>query len=176
MTEVDANTIIITERLRLQPVSEKFKQVICKEFTAAITRYMPFSPSGDIKDPEAFIADANQQFTDMQSMHLCILEKESSEFLGMCGLHHINTTAIEIGLWLKLSAQQMGYGTETVKALVAFAEKKFAAESLIYPVDKNNIPSRKIPEKIGFVVFSKYQKKKDDTTTLDIVEYRKSVG
>jgi hypothetical protein len=80
MTEIDADTIIITERLRLQLVSEKFKQVICKEFTAAITRYMPFSPSGDIKDTEAFIADTNQQFTDIQSMHLCIVEKESSEF------------------------------------------------------------------------------------------------
>lgn len=44
---------------------------------------------------------------------------------------------------------------------------------LIYPVDKENVSSRRIPEKLGFFVFAEYKKAKDENTFLHIIEYRK---
>ena len=80
---------------------------------------------------------------------------------------------VEIGLWLKKSVHGIGYGTETVKTLIEFAEAHLDFEYLFYPVDKDNCASRKIPEKLGFIPTRSYEKKKSETENLHIIEYRK---
>ncbi len=173
MSKFDLNTIINTDRLILQPVSDEFKFDIWREFTAEVTKYMPFTPNGDIKVTEDFIYRSNQELIENRSIHLCIIKKESNEFLGVCGLHNIDTKAVEIGLWLKVNAHGIGYGTEVVRALINFAEKNLDIEYLYYPVDKDNIASRNIPEKLDFIQATTYLKMKNDNENLDIIEYRK---
>lgn len=165
--------MIITERLLLEPVTEKFKFDICREFTAEVTKYMPFSPNGDIKVTEAFILRSNQELSEGKGIQFCILEKETREFLGVCGLHHTNTDAIEIGLWLKIGEHRKGYGTETVKGLIKFAEERLNPVLLFYPVYKANTASRKIPEKLGFTIVKEYTRTTSETENIDIVEYQK---
>jgi ribosomal-protein-alanine N-acetyltransferase len=80
---------------------------------------------------------------------------------------------VEIGLWLKKSAHGNGYGTETVKTLIEFAEAHLDFEYLLYPVDKDNWISKKIPEKLGFIPTRTYEKKKSGTENLHIIEFRK---
>jgi [ribosomal protein S5]-alanine N-acetyltransferase len=101
------------------------------------------------------------------------LNKESGEFLGVCGLHHTDTAAIEIGLWLKIGEHGKGYGTEAVKALIKFAEEHFKPDFLYYPVDKLNTASRNIPEKLGFTIVKEYLRIKSSTENLNLVEYQK---
>jgi len=174
MTKFDLNTIIHTDRLILQPVSDEFKFDIWREFTTEVTKYMPFTPDGDIKVTENFIYRSNQELIDNKSIQFCILKKDSNEFLGVCGLHnYIDTKAVEIGLWLKINVHGIGYGTEVVRALIIFAEKNLDIEYLFYPVDKDNKASRNIPEKLNFFQATTYLKKKHDTQNLDIIEYRK---
>lgn len=176
MKMMDSNIVINTDRLILQPVSEDFKFDICREFTLEVTRFMPFLPTGNIKETEDFIARSNQELLVGKAIHFCILKNETKEFLGCCGLHHIDTKNVEIGLWLKKRVHGNGYGTETVKALVELAENKFDIEYLSYPVDKDNWASRKIPEKLGFIPSKNYDTKKSDTENLHIIEYRKKYG
>ena len=166
---------IETVRLILQPVSDKYKKEICDEFTTEVTTFMPFTPNGNIMDTEAFIQRSKEELKNGTAIHFCIIKKESNEFLGCCGLHDIDTSEVEIGLWLKTTIHRKGYGTETVGALVKFAEEDLAVDYIIYPVDKDNIPSRKIPEKLGFRLQRRYEKKKSETEILHIVEYRKQV-
>lgn len=173
---IDLNIIVNTDRVILQPVSEEFKFDICKEFTLEVTRFMPFLPTGNIKETEDFIARSNQELLSGKAIHFCIINKEANEFLGCCGLHHIDTKNVEIGLWLKRSVHGHGYGTETVKALVELAEINFEIEYLLYPVDKDNWASRKIPEKLGFVPAKTYETKKSETEILHIIEFRKKYG
>ncbi|MEO6721484.1 MAG: GNAT family N-acetyltransferase [Ferruginibacter sp.] len=174
MRKVDINVKVNTSRLKLRPVSDKYKIDICNEFTAEITKFMPFNPTGDIKMTEEFIENSRQELLEGASIHFCILKKETNEFLGCCGIHGINTGALEIGLWLKKKEQAKGYGTETVGALINYAEEKFDFAYIVYPVDQNNLASKKIPEKFGFLPFSVYKKKKNETENLTIIEYRKN--
>lgn len=157
----------------MRPVSEKYKVQICKEFTAEVTRYMPFTPIGNILETEEFIARSIQELKAGTAIHFCILEKKSNEFFGCCGLHDTDKKAVEIGLWLKKSVQGKGYGTETVKGLIELAEKNLDIDYLFYPVDKNNLASRKIPEKLDFILKKSYDKIKSETEVLHIVEYMK---
>jgi ribosomal-protein-alanine N-acetyltransferase len=174
MGKIDINVKVDTERLKLRPVSNKYKVDICNEFTAEVTKFMPFNPIGDIKMTEEFLENSLLELIDGNSIHFCILNKETNEFLGCCGIHNIDTKVIEIGLWIKKKEQSKGYGTETVKALIDFAEEKFDYNYLVYPVDKDNLASRKIPEKFGFFSSNIYEKKKSETESLNIIEYRKN--
>ncbi len=81
--------------------------------------------------------------------------------------------SIELGLWLKKDAQSNGYGTEIITGLIEFLENNFTFKYILYPVDEENIASRRIPEKLGFTPFKRYQKNKNSTTDLHIIEYRK---
>src|SRR5664279_3018230 len=152
MKKINSPIIIHTSRLTLQPVSNEFKLDIFNEFTLEITRYMPFTPTNDIKETEDFIAHAAGELISGKAIHFCILKTGTNEFLGCCALDHIDSGAVEIGLWLKKDVHGNGYGTDTVKALIDFAEEKFDFDYLFYPVDEYNYASRKIPEKLGFFV------------------------
>jgi hypothetical protein len=43
---------------------------------------------------------------------------------------------------------------------------------LIYPVDRRNLPSRKIPESLGGSIKAEYEKTNASGAVLDILEYR----
>ncbi|MBT2620089.1 GNAT family N-acetyltransferase [Chryseobacterium sp. ISL-6] len=64
-------------------------------------------------------------------------------------------------------------GTEIIINLIEFLENNFTFKYIFYPVDEENIASKKIPEKLGFVPYKKYQKNKSASSFLNIVEYRK---
>lgn len=97
----------------------------------------------------------------------------NGDFVGCCGIHNITEESIELGLWLKKSSQGKGLGTEIITALIKFLEDNFIFKYIVYPVDKENIASKKIPEKLGFIPARKYKKYKDPVTDLNILEYRK---
>lgn len=175
MNFIDSNIEIASKRIVLRPVSMEYKENICQEFTPEITKYMPFTPNGDMTMTEDFIRNSKQELQDETSLQLCILLKNNdNEFIGCCGLHHINTRAIEIGLWLKKSVHGKGYGVETVETLIDWANNQFDFDYLFYPVDKENSASKRIPEKLGFTAIKSYIKRKSETENLDIIEYRKN--
>ena len=148
----------------------EYKENICKEFTPEVTKYMPFTPRGDITMTEDFIRRTEQELQDEISLQWCIFLINNNEFLGCCELHHINTKTIEIGLWLKKSAQGKGYGIETVETLIDRAHKQFGFDYLFYPVDKENLASKRIAEKPGFTATKSYLMRKSETENLDIIE------
>lgn len=164
---------IETSRLKLVPVSEQYKADILAEFTPEITRYMPYTPNGEEQEIQEFLDKAKLGLINRTDIVLAVIDKESKEFIGCCGIHDITEHSIELGLWLKAGTHGQGLGTEVVESLINFIEQNFKYGHLIYPVDKENIASRKIPEKLGFSIFREYQTIKDEDTFLNIAEYRK---
>ena len=163
MNSIDPNIEIVAKRIVLRPVSMEYKENICQEFTPEVTKYMPFSPRGDITMTEDFIRRSEQELQNEISLQLCVLLKNNdNEFLGCCGLHHINTKSIEIGLWLKKSAHGKGYGIETVEALIDWANKKLDFDYLFYPVGKENSASKKFGKAWIYCSKKLYKKKKQD--------------
>lgn len=158
-----------TERLKIVPLSEKYKQEIFIEFTPAITRYMfPKSPE-TIDDTQTFINASLMNMKKGTEMIWAILQE--NEFVGVCGAHKLDSPAPELGIWLKKSAHGKGYGREAMSAVYEWVTKNYSYEYIMYPVDRNNISSRKIAESLGGTIEMEYPKKNQSGRILDIVEY-----
>lgn len=163
---------IKTDRLLLQPVEELHVDDINTYFTAEITRYMPFNPEGDRNDILSFVEESKKSLSNNTDLVMVAIDS-TNNFMGCCGIHNITEESVELGLWLKKSAQGMGLGTEIIMTLIQFLETNFIFKYILYPVDQENIASRKIPEKLGFIPYKKYWKNKNRSSFLDIIEYRK---
>ncbi len=100
-----------------------------------------------------------------------ILHKDTREFLGVAGLHHIDTKYPELGIWIKKSGHGQKYGREAMHALKDWADRHLDYEYIIYPVDRDNVASRKIPESLGGIVHGEYQKTTPSGSVLNTVEY-----
>jgi [ribosomal protein S5]-alanine N-acetyltransferase len=163
---------IFTNRLLLQPVSMKYKENIFREFTEEITTYMHPRPPQSISETELFINESLLKIQNGDELILVILKKDSQEFLGCSGIHEINTKYPEVGIWLKKSAHGSGYGIEAIAALKDWAQSNLDYEYLLYPVDRANIASRRIPERLGGQIFREYEKTNLSGKVLHLVEYR----
>lgn len=168
---LNRNIKIKTDRLILKPVEEVYADDINTYFTAEVTRYMPFNPQGNIQDVLNFVDHSKKSLLNNTDLVMVAIDS-GKNFMGCCGIHHITSESIEVGLWLKKSAQGMGLGTEIIIGLIHFVENHFNFEYILYPVDEENVASKKIPEKLGFIPYKKYQKDKG-SSFLNIVEYRK---
>jgi RimJ/RimL family protein N-acetyltransferase len=162
------NLTISTKCLLLQSISLTYKEVILREFTEEITTYMhPRSPQ-NISETELFLSASLSKMQNGNELVVVILDKDSQEFLGCSGIHKLNSKHPELGIWLKKSAHGNGYGLETITALKEWAESKY----LIYPVDRANIRSCKIPESLGGQIYREYEQINLSGKILYLVEYR----
>ncbi|WP_298473003.1 GNAT family N-acetyltransferase [uncultured Maribacter sp.] len=76
-----------------------------------------------------------------------LLEKESLEFIGMCGLLVQTVDAvkeIEIGYSILPKYRKLGYATEAAKKCKEFAISNKISDSIISIIHINNIPSQKV--------------------------------
>jgi RimJ/RimL family protein N-acetyltransferase len=163
---------ILTNRLRLKPISMAYKEEIFSEFTEEITIYMyPRSPQ-HISETEAFIESAILDLAKGCDLRLVILKKDSQEFLGCAGLHGMFGKTPEFGIWLKKAAHGHKYGLEAIAGIKNWAEQNLDYEYFLYPVDRANTPSRKIPEALGGKVAREYEYKKMSGNILYLVEYK----
>lgn len=119
-----------------------------------------------------FVKSSKKNLLAKTDVVFVILDHEGL-FIGCYGIHKIKPISTEVGLWLKEESQNQGFGTEAIIALIEFIEQYFSIEYIIYPIDKENIRSRKIPEKLGFTVFKTYNQQKNELINLNIIEYRK---
>jgi len=154
------SVVLNSERLMLTPVSRAFAEDIFKEFTADITRYMVPKPTGHIEDICTFIDTSIEKIRIGDQLVMAILDVGTVQFSGICAIHgkEQGETA-ELGIWLKKSAQGKKLGREAIALLAQWAKDNLVLSCLIYPVDKNNISSRKIAESLGGVVVSESQRK-----------------
>lgn len=166
-----SNVTITTERLKLVPVSKDYAEIIFKEFTPEVTTYMFPKPAETIDDTLAFITMSQEQREKGEAFNVSILHGQTGELLGGGGINHMNTNTPELGIWIKKAAHGNKYGREAVKGLKEWAEKNLQYDYLIYPVDKRNIPSRKIAESLGGVAKKEYKKINQSGNEHDMIEY-----
>lgn len=136
-------------RLLIVPISMKYINEIFREFTSEITTYMYPAPAENISEIQKFIEDSLRGLADGSNLQLVVITKESQEFLGCAGLHHVDGKTPEMGIWIKKSAHGNGYGKEAMIAVKKWADKNLDYDYLLYPVADKNISSRKIPESLG---------------------------
>lgn len=169
---MDTSTLTInSERLILQGISRDFAEDIFSEFTPEITTYMlPHAPL-DIAETLGFINSSIDENREGKTFQAVILDTQSLEFLGCAGLHHIDGRTPAFGIWIKKSAHGHGYGKEAVTALKNWADQNLDYDYLLYPVDRRNLASRKIPEALGGTVAREYEEINQSGEKLFLVEY-----
>lgn len=161
------------ERVRLVSIAERFARDIFAEFRGDITTYMFPEPAESIEETEAFIQASLEAFGEANNLQLVILDKTTGEFLGCCGLHgRDDVKNPEIGIWLKRSAHGNALGKEAVWTLVYWAQDNVRIDSLSYPVDKRNQPSRNIPISLGGQVVGEQVAKGRAGNVLDEIIYK----
>jgi [ribosomal protein S5]-alanine N-acetyltransferase len=162
---------IITERLKVVPLSLEYAQEIFNEFTEEISTFLHPKPPEVFEDTINYIKSQIPKIENGDELPVVILKKDSGEFLGCGGIHKLKSDSPELGIWIKKSAHGHHYGREAVTGLKEWAEKHLSYEYLTYPVDKQNISSRKIAESLGGTVRAEYKKVNMSGNTLDEVEY-----
>ena len=166
------NIEIEWDRLLLKSISLAYKKPIFENFTEEITTYMYPRPAKNTGEAATFIKNSFEGKKNEHELILVILKKDSQEFLGCAGIHRINSNHPEFGIWLKKTAHGNGYGLETVAAMKNWCEENLNCEYFTYPVDKENYPSRRIPEKLGGEIIRTYQKRNLSGRILNLVEYK----
>lgn len=167
---------IQTERLSLKAMDKSYISHIFNDFTKDITTYMYPQPSGNIKDSEQFVMSSIEGLQSGTNLQLVIIDKSSQEFLGCCGLHQLNNNEPELGIWLKKSAHGHSYGLEAIKGIIDWTRTNMNYDHLKYPVDRQNLPSKRIPEYFKGKVVKEYILKNMEGKELDIVEYQISLN
>jgi RimJ/RimL family protein N-acetyltransferase len=167
-----SNITIETKNLCLKGISFEYKDQIFREFSPEITTYMYPKPASKIEETEEFIETSIKQNKEGSNFQIVILDKESKDFLGCGGVHNIDQKTPELGVWIKKSAHGHGYGKEAVIALKEWADENLDYEYLLYPVDTNNIPSRRIPEFLGAMVAREYDETGMSGNKLHLLDYR----
>jgi [ribosomal protein S5]-alanine N-acetyltransferase len=164
---------IESDRLKLVTISSDLEDEIFQEFTNEVTKYMFPSPATNLEERRAFISQSRQAIAAGYNLQFTISAKTTSEFLGCVGLHgEKNTRTPEIGIWLKQKAHGYGYGREAVYRLVAWTKENIDIDYFIYPVDRRNIPSRKIPESLGGKIIEEFENTTSTGKFLDMLVYR----
>jgi RimJ/RimL family protein N-acetyltransferase len=161
------------DRINLVAISTDREEDIFQEFTPEITTYMFPDPVKDIGETRKFITASRDAIAAGYNLQFVILSKATSEFLGCVGLHgEKNVSTPEIGIWLKKNAHGSGYGREAVHLLVKWTRENIDLDYFIYPVDRRNISSRKIPESLGGKVIEEFEKTTPTDKFLDMLVYR----
>lgn len=173
-TELDLLSVRIeAARVVLLPVSREVAGDILQEFTAAVTRYMVPKPVEHMDEVHAFIDVSRERMAAGDELVARIHHRATGEFLGICGLHNrTRGETPELGIWLKVGAHGSGFGREAIHTLAAWAKAHLEFAYLIYPVDKHNVPSRRIAESLGGVVMRKTRRESMSGYMLDELVYR----
>lgn len=162
---------IRTERLLLTPLSHDYAESIFHEFSPEVTAFMFPAPAKDISETRAFIDRALENLRNGSHLTMAVLDGETGEFLGCTGLHELGAASPELGVWLKTSAHGNHYGYEAVRALVVWAAEYLSCSTLKYPVDERNIPSRRIPERLGGSIVGRVTETSMSGRELQLLEY-----
>lgn len=161
-----------SERLLLVPIAIKYKDEIFRELSPEITTFMYPAPAKDISETEAFIEDSLKGLSEGSNLQLVMFAKDSQEFLGCVGLHHVDSKTPEMGIWLKKSSHGKRYGKEAMTAIKKWADENLKYDYILYPVADKNIASRKIPESLGGKIESEYDTKGLGGNEYHCLEYR----
>jgi [ribosomal protein S5]-alanine N-acetyltransferase len=162
---------ILSDRLKQVPITMEYAEDIFKCFNKDITTYMYPKPADTIDETMGFINSSVESLNEGSDLQLVVLNRETNEFLGCSGLHNINDKEPELGIWIKKEAHHNGYGIEAMGAVLEWARKNIDFEYIIYPVDKRNHASRRIPESFNGEVKKGYKTVNLSGDELDIVEY-----
>lgn len=107
-----------------------------------------------VDSSEIYCRNAFANFAARKDMPYLIFERSEQILVGCVGLHRPNwqTPKFEVGYWGRSSQSGKGYITEAVRAIVKIAEDTLHAARVELITDAENVKSRAVAERAGFVL------------------------
>lgn len=113
-----------------------------------VLRYTGDQPFASVEDAAHFL----RNYPDYRKNgygRWAVLEKESGEFLGWCGLKRHPDHTIDIGYRFFRKHWGKGYATESAQSCLTYGFEVLGLDEIIAHVERNNIASVRVLEKIG---------------------------
>lgn len=103
---------------------------------------------------EVVLRDNATSFESDAEWNYAIVESESDELVGSCGLHRFEEpTCPEIGYWIRSDRTRRGYATRAARQLVNAAFSHLGdADRLKIRMDRANAASAAVPARLGFTL------------------------
>lgn len=138
-----------TERLLLQPFSDRYLEPYYREFTQEITKYQYPDSFPDMQAAEQTLSQFVRGMARGDMLELVILSL-SGEFLGSVEVFGLREQTPEIGLWLKRAAHGLGYGYEALRCVIDALNAAQKYSYYLYEADVRNTASIRLAEKFQF--------------------------
>lgn len=155
MTDTKTTIILETERLALRTWSLDDAEEGYRIWSdAEVMRYIGTGqPNADVEQTRGWL---NRMITHQEKHGFCfwaVLEKESGQLLGSCGMAYQldGGLPIEFGYTLARSHWGRGLATEAAGACLRYIFENLPVPEIAASVDSRNVASQRVLEKIGFV-------------------------
>jgi RimJ/RimL family protein N-acetyltransferase len=157
---IDLPEVIETPRLQLQMPKAGYGQELHEAIIEGYADYIkwlnwpptPPTPEGVEEDCRKHHAE----FILRDSIRYIIIEKASNRIIGRCSFPPLQAVwsipQFGISYFIRKNTRNQGFATETSHALAVLAFRVLEAQKVEIYCDAENIPSQKIPQKLGFTL------------------------
>jgi len=106
-----------------------------------------------VQECETYVRQALAKWLTQENVTVGMWDCSTDRYLGGIWLYYNDwhVPAMEIGYWVRVSAQGQGYVTESATLLCKLAFLTFGAQRVCIQCDAANIKSAKIARRLGFV-------------------------
>ncbi|PKF32335.1 GNAT family N-acetyltransferase [Acinetobacter proteolyticus] len=137
-----------------------------------LTRYMAWEPAQNFAAQEKIGQQWLIAETDHTDRHFVLRRKQDQAFIGLIGVHRMQTATPELGLWIREDCHNQGFAKEAILEVFRWASTHLAAQYFSYPVAVENQPSRKLAEFLGGTVAAHKTEKKYEALIYHIPPYQ----
>lgn len=141
-----------TDHLLLVPFSLEYADFMYNELDDDITRYTFFDKPETVQGTIEYINYVLWWMDIWCELWVAIIEKSTMQWIGCSWIHNVQSKNPELWIRLKKLAHWKWYAKETLNGLIDWAKNNLKYEYLFYPVDKDNIASRKLVESLWWIL------------------------
>jgi ribosomal-protein-alanine N-acetyltransferase len=157
------NINIETERLILRKLlPSDIEGMYILDSNPNVHEYLGNKPVSSLEESKKSIENIRKQYLQNGIGRYAVLLKETNEFIGWAGIKYITETEnghvnfFDIGYRLIEDYWGNGYGYEAAKAWLDYSFNEMNIQKMYASVNKENIASRRILEKIGLQITSEF--------------------
>ena len=124
----------------------------------------------DLENVEKYLGGPHEPYTGEQEVewvqkHLAekspvfsMIEKKTGDFIGNIELMDVRDSVGELGIAITAKKQNMGYGTEAIRALMSYARDRLKLRRVVLRAFPDNIRAIHVYEKCGFREYDRTEK------------------
>lgn len=175
---IDLPMPILTPRLLIRPPQMgdgiTLNEAVIESFET-LSQFMDWAkekPTVEDSEEQVRLCAANWLLKKSEEpwLQLLIFSRENNRLIGATSFHHImwEVPSAETGYWVRVACERRGYMTEALNAIAQYAFKEMKVKRLGITCDVNNTRSKKLAERLGFVLEGKLKASRREPLTAKI--------